>query len=299
VQGHGCHVWLPNGQRLLIDVDCRIHLHDGNATLPMFHGVTLHLIDGSALEMVPGDRDRGFSAVRVLCGIQEKVLWSGRRRNAQATPPNHLVVLGDGTSLYRAGAWPPVLFLDKLLGPAGDRFPVTRLLVLGDWIRESCAWLPALAPRRSVQFAEAGPRADDLANWSNGTFTTEPQRATPLPAGVGGLASELIPGLWLRAREWSNNEHWRLELVQEGGATAEQSTPDVLPDVLAVWTSGPGSPRLLQPRSGRVQTPWRAQWVHRGVATTALAQAVGSWCPWPASTDLRVTARRWLLGPAR
>ncbi|MCA8955763.1 MAG: hypothetical protein KDC87_06805, partial [Planctomycetes bacterium] len=172
-QAAGVKIDFPGGRELLITPSARIHLRGGEHTLPFLRGLRLVLVDGTVITVQRANSTRQpLASVDVSVGGRDHRIWSVGRQVVDASHPRAfrggtVVALGDGGAVYAISSAGPVIGLERVLCPQGDRdrVPTRRLVVLGDVLADSLKLLPAHAPRKSVQFpqvAEAARRFADL-----------------------------------------------------------------------------------------------------------------------------------------
>ncbi|MBK8976239.1 MAG: hypothetical protein IPM29_09945 [Planctomycetes bacterium] len=171
-QAVGLRIDLPSGAGVVVDDRGRLHLRDGSVTLPVRSGVRLWLTDGSCVELIPDPvAGQPPQRVAVFDAVDRPavVLWR-TRRGARLGPRDlrlarDLVVLGDGSAVFRAVTLGPVLVLDRELCPRAleAETPRCAVVVLGDLLAASLLRLPAHAKLEAASDPMLVQRATALA----------------------------------------------------------------------------------------------------------------------------------------
>lgn len=193
----GMKLDFPGGAELLVSPTGRVHLRDGEQTLPCFGGVQILLADGAIVRAWPQSGLRGaLRCVEVEVEGATHVLWQQDQAVAEASFVRRfagltLCALGDGSWLYRPTPIGPIVVLERVLVPREARAsaPPVVALVVGDVLRDSLQRLPDHAPQRSVQFPDLHPMAVELASLAPQLFA-DGVRARP-PGALGALVIPL------------------------------------------------------------------------------------------------------------
>lgn len=181
----------PSGAEVLVGPDGRVHLRDGGRTLPTTGVLEIVLADRTRVEIQPNTSPL-LAPLQVLVEDErgQRLLWrDGMALDLPVQEPRRarqtLIALGDGTTLYDATLFGPVVVLRAVLFPkaAEGRLPRERVVVLGDILARSLQRLPEHAPPRSVQFPQAAEAAQNLARIAPRLFAAG---VIPRPRGARG-----------------------------------------------------------------------------------------------------------------